>query len=232
MKRLTLALAAAGAFLMLARAGAEPTTKPAPAAPAASGPLAVLDADRAALKSLVMVADIETPKSGNRWSKFPMNFEYAAPNKYRSEIKTGGFEGDLIAVADGEFIWSYPTKTKKVTKIQQALVVESIKENGPNDLLTVLATPTLTFTSLFNLKGSSTDSGLPVLEVTPKISVKDYDKIMLTTSADGKTPVFAVAWKGAKIIARVSFTKYERNAAVSADHFVFTVPAGVTLIEK
>lgn len=225
MKRtsLILVLLALAGLVLLPRASADP----------AANPLAVLDADRAAMKSLTMVADIETPKSGDRWAKFPMNFWYSAPNMYRSEIKTGGLEGDLIAVADGKFVWSYPTKTKKVTKTEQALIVESIQQNGPTDLLTVLATPTLTFTSLFNLVSAAPDAaGNNVLTVTPKIAVASYDKIQLTTTADGKTPVSALAYKGSKVIARVTFKTYERNGQVAAERFTFTVPPGVQLVEQ
>lgn len=202
-------------------------------APAAdTSPLGVLDADRAALTSLTLAADIMTPKSNDRWSTMPMTFDYAAPNKYRSDIKAGGLEGSLIEVADGAFIWTYITKKKTVTKVSQIDVVENIKLTGPTNLLTVLATPSLTFSSLFNLVSATKKDTTTLLEVTPKIAVKDYDKIQILVSGDGKTPLVAEAFKRNKIIARMIFKTYTRNATVDQTKFTFTVPENVTVTNK
>lgn len=194
-----------------------------------TSPLAKLDADRASLKSLTIVADIQTPKSNDRWATFPMFFDYCAPNKYRSEIKTGGFEGDLIGVADGEFIWSYSTKKKEVTKVPQVDAIKAITDKGPNDLLTVLATPSLTFGSLFNVVSSvKNDSGM-LVEIMPKTAVSSYEKIKILISEDGKTPLSAEAWKRNKIVARMIFKTYTRNSEVDSEKFTFTVPENVRL---
>jgi len=220
-------------LVLIFASGAVAVSPAARTAPAAdSSPLGALDADRAALTSLTMVADIQTPKSNDRWATFPMYFDYSAPNKYRSEIKTGGFEGDLIGVADGAFIWSYSTKKKAVTKTPQAAAIESIRKAGPTDLLTVLATPSLTFSSLFNLVSATPKDTNTLLEITPKTAVKDYDKIQILVSSDGKTPLVAEAFKRNKIIARMIFKTYTRNAKVDMTKFTFTVPANVTVTEK
>jgi len=217
MKRFALVIFALGALCLPSRGiSDDPSYTP--------SPLEILDADRKALTSLSIVVEIQTPKSGNRWSRFPMFFDYVAPNKYRSEIRTGGLEGSLIIIADGRMISSYPTKTGVVTQNLQADVVASIKSNGPSDLLTVLATPSLTFSSLFHLVSSTAQDSRVLLTVRPKVSVASYDKIMLVLSADGKTPISAEAVKAGKTIVRLTFKTYARNAAVDPAKLIFTPP--------
>lgn len=194
---------------------------------AAPNRLTVLDQERASLQSLVVMAEIETPKSNNRWSRFPMNFSYRAPNLYRSEIKTGGFEGDMIIVSDGKDIWTLLTKKKEVTRVPLEDEIASIKANGPENMLTVLATPTLRLAELFNVVDEKTDSGQIVLTLKAVKAVKSYDQIVLRTDAAGRTPLYAEAFKGGKTVARLYFNEYRRNAEVKDELFVFTVPAGV-----
>lgn len=189
--------------------------------------LALLDNERASLTSLSVEAQVETPKSNNRWARFPMTFTYQAPNKYRSEIKTGGFEGDMIIVADGAEIWTYLTKKKEVTRVDQAAATAAIKSQGPSDVLTVLATPSLRFADLFDVADASQESDTWTLTLTPKIAVKAYDKIILKTDAAGTTPLYAEAYDNGKITARVYFNTYTRNPQVDANAFVFVVPDGV-----
>lgn len=199
-------------------------------APAARLPL--FDAERASLKSLSLNAEIQTPKSGNRWATMPMEFRYLAPNKYRSTIKTGGLEGDLIIVADGEFLWEYATKKREVKLADFDTVVAKIREKGPWDLLTVLATPTLRLTELFDeVSATAQENGEWILEIKPKIAVSTYDSIRLRTSADGRIPLFAEAMKGGKIIARVNFKEYLRDAEQDVALFKFEVPEGVRVRE-
>lgn len=186
-----------------------------------SDPLVVLDAERAALRSLSFTAQIETPKPNGRKGRFSMAFEFLAPNKYRSEIKMG-IEGNLITVADGRTIWSHETRRGIVYKQAQARATSRLRSMGPVDPITAIATPTLPLGEMFTLKSAEGS----ILELIPKKAVANYDRVLLTTSPDGKTPLAAEAFKRGKSVAKITFQTFRRNAHVAASRFTFTPPAG------
>ncbi len=214
--------------LLLLGAGPAATEESAPVAPAANR-LEILDAERASYASLSFEATIEVPKGNNRTSRFPMFFEYRAPDKYRAEIRTGGFEGNQVTVADGTFIWVQDKRG--TTRQRQERAVAAVREKGPADLLTVLATPTLKMAELFRLHGAVRDSGEYLLELTPLKPVEDYDSIILVTTGDGKTPVAAEAFRGTGIVAYITFTRYVRDPEIAADRFVFAPAPNVRVRE-
>lgn len=198
------------------------------AAPA--DPLATLDHERASWKSVVFSAVIETPKPGGRSSRFPMRFEFAAPNRYRSEI-TMGVEGSITTVADGRTIWTRESRSGKIYRQDQALAVERLSTLGPVDPIVALATPAAPFASLYRLESARDSGGALVLDLRPLRPVPNYDRVLLSTSRDARTPLSAETFQNGARVARIVIRDFRRNAPVASDRFRFTPPSNAEVTE-
>jgi outer membrane lipoprotein-sorting protein len=237
------ALVMTAARITTAGAAAPPAAAPAPAAsmtPAAR--LAILDRERNALRALSFTAVIETPKAGGRTGRSSLTFQFLAPNRFRSEIKMG-LEGTLLTVADGTTIWSWESRARKLYRQDQAVAASRLRSYGPVDPITALATPTVPLATLFRAEASRDsrdvrdahsvrDAGdVAIIELVPKRSVPNYDRLVITTSRDGRTLRSAETWQKGAPTARVIFGEMKRNATPAPSLFTFTPVAGVRAVE-
>lgn len=191
--------------------------------------LSVLDAERASLTSLSFVAEIETPKPNGRKGRSSMTFDYRTPC-YRSEIKMG-VEGSLVTVADGTTIWSHETRTGRIYRQKQSSAAARLKSMGPVDPITAIATPTVPLKTLYHLRSATLSGANPVLELVPRKSVANYDRIILTTTPDGKTPIAAEAFKRSKSVATIRFLSFRKNASIPPSQFIFRPPPNARITD-
>jgi outer membrane lipoprotein-sorting protein len=235
MRSATRWLVAAGALasaLVIAggipRAAATPSSTTATRTPAER--LAVLDRERSALHSLSFSAAIETPKAGGRVGRSTLTFHFLAPSRYRSEIRMG-VEGTLLTVADGTTIWSWESRTRKVFRQDQSIATSRLRSYGPVDPVTALATPSVPLATLFRAVAARDSGGFATLELVPKRSVPNYDRLVVVTSSDGRTLKSAETWHRGKRTARIVFGEIKRNIPPAASLFVYAPPSGVRVVE-
>lgn len=210
-------MAAAAACLLLA---ATPDTRL----------LATLDAERNSLKALSFTAEIRTPKPGGRSSRFTMTFSFAAPNRYRAEIKMG-IEGTLLTVCDGEWIWSYESRTRKCFRQRRESADRRLDAAGPLDPVSALATPGVPIARLFALDSTLVSAGAVTFDLRPKRAVPNYDRLILTTTRDARTPVSAATFLRGRPVATIAFRNMKKNLPPPDSLFRFTPPKGVAVVE-
>ncbi len=158
-----------------------------------------------------------------------MAFAFAAPDKYRCEIRMG-VEGTITTIADGTSIWSIHSRTKKIHRQDQKISVARMKTLGPIDPVVSIALPAIPLSSLFRLESSRESGGVTILDLRPRKSVPNYDQILLSTSKDGRIPLSAETFHRGKRVARITFSSFRRNAAVDASRFRYTPPANSEII--
>ncbi len=193
-------------------------------------PLARLDAERRALRSLSFAATIETPKPGGRTGRSAMTFDYLAPGFYRSEIRMG-VEGTMLTVADGTWIWSWQSRARKLYRQAQSTSEERLRAMGAADPVTALATPSLPLASLFRVVAAGDTASPARLVLEPLRASPSYDRILLVIAADGRTPRSIEVTQRGRLVARVRFDRYSRNASVAASLFSYRPPRGVVPVE-
>jgi len=200
-----------------------------PAIASTPTPLERLDAMRANLRSLVFEATIETPKPDGRLGRFKMTFEWAAPDRYRSEIRMG-VEGRLVTVADSDQVRTLETRTRRAYVQSRAEAERRIRAFGPVDPASALATPSIPLASLFRLDSTSVEAGRIILILVPRRAVPHYDRLRLELKADDLTPLSAEATKEGGFVSRLRFRSFRRNAPIASSRFRLGLPANATIV--
>lgn len=187
-----------------------------------------LDQERESLRSLRIIAEIETPKPNGRKGHFSQHFTFKSPRLYRSELKMG-IEGDVLTVSDGDYIWSYQKKRRVVYVQPYVSAMRNLKRYGPLDPITALTSPDFSISELYTLERTVTSDTVIECVLRPKISVPNYDLLVLTLSVKGLRPLSAETFKRGRWVARVIFRKYEKNVTLNNRDFVFVPPRDVKI---
>jgi len=159
----------------------------------------------------------------------------------RSKTSTGFFEFDRpgrfvfnyqqpfaqMLVADGQTLWMYDADLNQVTARKQAQVLGS--------------TPAAMLTSASDLKALQADfvfqaepdrDGLQWLRATPKVKEGQIQTVFAAFRDTDKGPALAVLEVQDSFGQRsvLTFTAYESNPALAANHFQFKPPAGADVL--
>jgi outer membrane lipoprotein carrier protein len=159
----------------------------------------------------------------------------------RSKTSTGLFEFDRpgrfvfnyqkpfmqMLVADGQTLWMYDADLNQVTARKQAQVLGS--------------TPAAILTSASDLKALQADfifqaepdkDGLQWLRATPKVKEGQVQTVFAAFRDTDKGPALAVLEVQDSFGQRsvLTFTAYESNPALAANHFQFKPPAGADVL--
>jgi outer membrane lipoprotein carrier protein len=146
-------------------------------------------------------------------------FMFARPGKF---IWTYQKPYEQLLQADGEKLYIYDKDLNQVTvrKLGNALGSSPAAILfGSNDL-----------EKNFTLKDAGTKDGLEWLEATPKSKDTTFDRIGIGLK-DG-VPLAMELRDSFGQVSLLSFKKFEKNPAMSADQFRFTVPKGADVFQQ
>ncbi|MFC7514418.1 outer membrane lipoprotein chaperone LolA [Herbaspirillum sp. GCM10030257] len=146
-------------------------------------------------------------------------FMFARPGKF---IWTYQKPYEQLLQADGEKLYIYDKDLNQVTVRQLGNALGSSPAAilfGSNDL-----------EKNFTLKDAGTKDGLEWLEATPKSKDTTFDRIGIGLK-DG-VPLAMELRDSFGQVSLLSFKKFEKNPAMSADQFRFTVPKGADVFQQ
>jgi outer membrane lipoprotein carrier protein len=148
-----------------------------------------------------------------RPSRFAVNFQEPA--------------GDRI-VSDGQYVWVYLPSTNPGQVIRAKLGADV---GAPDFAAQFLEAPRKSYTvsggSAATIDGAATHS----VVLTPRSAESPFQKVTLWVNDSDALLRRVETVDGSGVVRRITVTKFEKNAPVDANAFVFHVPAGVKVYD-
>lgn len=148
-------------------------------------------------------------------------FVLQRPGKFRWDYRAPYAQ---LIVADGRKLWIYDADLEQVT----VKPLDSVLGGTPAQLLSGARFPQQDFTviSLGTPKGQR--NGLDWIELTPKASEKDFEKVQL--GFDQRDLRMMTITDNFGNTTHLKFNNLQRNTPIEASAFVFTPPKGVDVV--
>jgi outer membrane lipoprotein carrier protein len=147
-------------------------------------------------------------------------FEFLRPNRFRFEY-TKPFPQTIVA--DGQTLWLYDVDLNQVTARKQQEVLGSTPA-----ALIAAGTDFKALSAVFDLKAAPAQDGLDWLEARPKAKDGQLQSVRVGFRA-GQLAVLEIADSlGQRSV--LTFNQWQGNAALKAEQFRFTPPAGADVI--
>ena len=152
-------------------------------------------------------------------------FEFLRPNRFKF-LYQKPFEQSIVA--DGQTLWLYDVDLNQVTARKQAQLLAST----PAAL--IAAAPDLRALQVdFNLQDAPDKDGLQWVVASPKTKDGQLQSVRVGFKPDGGNQLAVLEILdsfGQRSV--LTFNKFEANAALPADAFVFKPPAGADVIRQ
>ena len=193
----------------------------APSLAEVANPWAPLEALRN-LPTIESTGRIEIDRAGRgAWETLPFKLWYAAPGKFRTEVRAGVL-GIILTVSDGQNVWSKDGGGDTVVHRQS---YESYKNrrDAATDPFTLFLLNRDPLSANWRIEGTPSATSFRLAPLRPR---SDLDFLDIRLSSNGSALSAIEAIKGRRATIKIKFDAWSTPASIPAERFAFD-PTGL-----